>query len=127
MMLSASPPATGLIAGGYLRRYVTNAEVTGIPEECRVHAALTRSKTQRQMGGQGILHPDGSSTVLAEVTFAPLITVMTSGGSISPDPRLVDISFMAASPNKSRETTSLRLPVLEPNSFYPGSFLPSGT
>jgi hypothetical protein len=127
MMLSASSPATGLIADSHLRRYVTNAEVTGIPAQCWVYAALTRSKTQRQMGGQGIFRADGSSTVLVEVTFAPLITIMTSEGSTSPEPRLVDISFMAASPYKSRETISLRLPVLEPNSFYPGAFLPSGT
>jgi hypothetical protein len=122
MLLSACPPQTGAINPG-LRRFVWNADSKGLPDGVRVYVALTRDRDARQGGGAGKVSADGSGSVFNEVAFAPLIVVMTLGGTPSPDQRLVDISFFATAVYKDREPTQLTLPVLRLRGFLPGGYV----
>lgn len=123
MFLSANSPKMGAINPG-LRRFVWNAQVTGLPEGIRVHAALTRDKTARQAGVTGQLNTEtGKASTYSEIAFAPLILVMTFAGDAPPDARLVDITFMANGGYCDLDTTELPLPVLTLRDFYPGAYL----
>jgi hypothetical protein len=121
MMLSASSPELGRV-NPMLRKFVWNAEAKGLPEGIRAYLALTRDKDARQIGGAGRMSTTQSS-IFSEVSFAPFIMVMTLGGTPSPDPRLVDISYFAGSDYWAKEDTQLRLPVLKLQGFYPGTYV----
>lgn len=122
MFLSANPPKMGEV-NSELRRYVWSAEAVGLPARIRVHAALTRDQSARQAGVTGYVNledPSANST-FSEIAFAPLVLVMTFG-TLPPDRRLVDISFLAQSSYNDRQTTTLELPVVTLPSYMPGTF-----
>jgi len=122
MTLSASPPRTGRINDG-LRRYVWNSELNGLSTGVRVYAALTRDKDSRQAaGGANVNTETGAASIFTEIAFAPFILVTSFLDSPPPDPRLVDISHLAAAGYKDREITQLTLPVLRLHGHYQGTY-----
>jgi len=123
MALSASPPKTGERIPG-LRRFAWNTETKGLPDGVRMYAALTRDKDARQAGGAGklnMLDPTATS-VFSEISFAPLILVMTLGSTPPPDTRLIDVTYFAVAGYYDRDITRLTFPVLALRGFYPGSY-----
>jgi len=120
MMLSASSPELGRLNEG-LRRYVLNAQAIGLPEGINVFAALTRDKDARQAGGAGVIK-NGRVSVISEVALAPLILVITLGGTEPPDGRLVNITAFASVGYDDRGTIELPLPVLDLHAHYPGAY-----
>jgi hypothetical protein len=123
MVLSASPPKTGLNDGGWLRRYVWSAELTGLPPGIRVYVAVTRDQDARQAaGGANLDTRTGTASVYTEIAFAPFILVMTFLASPPPDGRLVEISHFAAASYNDRQQTQLTLPVLRLHGHYPGTY-----
>jgi hypothetical protein len=122
MFLSANTPTGELPLG--LRRYVWNAETSGLPEGFHVYAALTRDKTGRQSAITGKVSTDGSepNSLYSEIAFAPMVLQLTVEDSLPTDPRPIDISFMAIASYEERLTTQLQLSVVKLLDFYPGSY-----
>jgi hypothetical protein len=122
MFLSANPPDFGRI-NSEVRRYVKNAEETGLPPKLRIFAGLTRTLDARQAGITGFIGGDGRRATFSEIAFAPFVFMMTVS-STPPDERLVEITFLAQSGWNERQDTTLTLPVVEFSSAVPGLYTP---
>jgi len=124
MVLSASPPKLGRNNDGWLRRYVKNADITGLPLDTRGYVALTRDQDARQAaGGANLDARTGAASVSSEIAHAPFVLVMTFMGLPPPDARLVNVSYFANAGYNGRQDTQLTLPVLRLHGHYPGTYL----
>jgi hypothetical protein len=119
MFLSVNPPGFGEL-NPEVRRYVWNAEITGLPSRFRLYAALTNTLDARQAAITGHINR-GDVAHYSEIAFAPVILLMTFD-SKPPDSRLVDITSFASATYKSKQDTYLELPVLGFRSFLPGIY-----
>ena len=108
-----------------LPRFVLNRSQTGLPPDIRLYAYYVhpRSSASRQSGITGNLNLEEPvrSHTFSEIAFRPFGFIMCLH-SPAPDPRLLDITFMAHASEGEQRTLSLPLRPLEVNSYLPADF-----
>ena len=108
-----------------LTRFVLNPSINGLPPDVRLYAYYVHphSRASRQTGITSSLNLDVSSRihVNAEIAFPPFGYVLALRPP-APDPRLIDITFMADAAEGEIRTLSLKFPALQVNSMLPCDF-----
>jgi len=120
MFLSVNAPEFG-DRFPYLRRFVLNKDLRGLPPEVKVYAYYTLSRKLRYAGLTAFGKLPGRPTYLSEISAAPYGYILTVKSS-RPDSRLFDISGLANYGFNQFTDISVRLrnlPVLFP---IPGDF-----
>jgi hypothetical protein len=102
-----------------LVQFVLDRRRTGLAPKYGVYAGLNASLRARFLGVSAAI--GANISVLSEIAFPPAAYQLTFD-SPPPDARLVDISFMARFHYDDERDVSLRLPVLNVYTPFPGDF-----
>lgn len=107
-----------------LEHFVLNKHALGIAPRYSVWTYFNTSQRSRQTGLAATVPSPGStsSTLLSEISFPPIGYLMTFQSDPPPDPRLVDISFMANYGYDEQKEITLNLPVLPVYTYFPGDY-----
>lgn len=121
MFMSINSPALAQ-ANPELVRFVKNPRAVGLPEKYRFFIYYNAGNRSRFAGVSGILNIDSRQIrVLSEMTFPPFGYVLSLKGE-PPDDRLVDISWFARFLYSDWGHFTMRLPILDVFTPFPGDY-----
>jgi hypothetical protein len=122
MFFSANPPE---FRGAHLEtvRFVLNRERRYLDPKFRIFAYFNRSEVSRQASvtGHVDLRTGDLPNVYSEISFPPLGYILSLAGK-PPHPALCDISFFSRYGYNEWTDVSLRIPLLNVASPFPGDF-----
>jgi hypothetical protein len=106
-----------------LVRFVLSRHERSFPSYIRVYAFYTATSMIRQSGITTAMSidPDFEPRVTSEIVFPPFGYVLTFS-SVSPDPRLLDITFFHRYSALDLAELSLPIPILSADTWIPGQY-----
>jgi hypothetical protein len=105
-----------------LVRFILNRDQRYLPPGFRFYLYYNTSNWRRYVGLSGVLDlSKGRSTLISEINFPPFGYVMTTGED-PPHQGLFEITYFDRYPYDCCDLMSLRLPLLETHTSFPGDY-----
>lgn len=121
MFFSANPTQFREV-NSELARWILRPKEPYWPSESRVFVGLLDGVSSRSHPVSGLGHLDSASfSIFSEISFPPFSYILALGGKC-PDERLADITYFAKSSYGDFHQLSIKLPILNLWTPFPGDF-----